>query len=59
MQTKSCENCNRIVENRGFSIHEFIEWPKDKAGKSHGNIDFCSLSCFIDWYIKNIVKGKE
>jgi len=54
MQNKTCDQCGRFVEDRGFSIRDFIEWSKDKVGKPYGNKDFCSLGCFVDWAIKNL-----
>ena len=54
METKTCDNCGRIMENRGFSMKAFIEWPRDNVGKSHGNVDFCSIGCFIEWAIKHL-----
>jgi len=59
MRTKTCDNCGRIVEGRGFSMHELIEWPANKAGKGYGDRDFCSIGCFIEWAIKNFELGRE
>lgn len=59
MRTKTCDNCGRIVEARGFSMSGLIEWPANKAGKAHGERDFCSIGCFIEWAIKTFGLGRE
>jgi len=54
MRSKTCDNCGRIIENKGFSITELIDWPPNVAGRSLGEKDFCSLGCFVDWAAKNL-----
>ena len=59
MEKKTCDQCGRFVEDRGFSMKNLIEWSRDEAGKLFGDKDFCSLGCFVDWVIRNFKREEK